>query len=331
VIKTSVLDLEIPGDLQHDWDLYMNRTLKKLETQATAHAADHQSGGSDPIKLDDLASPDDNTDLNASTSAHGLMAKLSNVGDQAYVGTGSWQRIALATVLGYYAAADEVNIPVNVNVAALDPNQDVMRVWWLDNGGVPHQLVGFRERTMSWGTTGRAEFLGDEVDSATAIGIILGSDVAYTTVGAVLAAIRNAGATKWQVDFEGAVKSAISEHGGNRLISPIRELVTVAAAASTDSSAFIPAGCRGVVTATVVTAIPGVATWSLGDSVSATRWGTSLLPTVGGNNQSVALTNGWVFFAADTPIRITPNTTPSAATGQVRIYGLYEKVTAPTS
>lgn len=40
-----------------------------------AHKANHQSGGSDAIKLDDLAAPDDNTDLNASTSAHGLMQK----------------------------------------------------------------------------------------------------------------------------------------------------------------------------------------------------------------------------------------------------------------
>jgi hypothetical protein len=35
-----------------------------------------QSGGAQAIKLDDLATPDDNTDLNASTSAHGLLKKL---------------------------------------------------------------------------------------------------------------------------------------------------------------------------------------------------------------------------------------------------------------
>jgi len=42
----------------------------------TAHKTSHQSGGSDAIKLDDLAAPDDNTDLDASTSAHGLLKKL---------------------------------------------------------------------------------------------------------------------------------------------------------------------------------------------------------------------------------------------------------------
>lgn len=41
----------------------------------TTHAVSHQSAGGDPIKLDDLAAPDDNADLNASTAAHGLMQK----------------------------------------------------------------------------------------------------------------------------------------------------------------------------------------------------------------------------------------------------------------
>lgn len=41
-------------------------------------------------KLDDLASPEDNTDLNASTSAHGLLPKLSNVSTEFLNGQGSW-------------------------------------------------------------------------------------------------------------------------------------------------------------------------------------------------------------------------------------------------
>ncbi len=46
----------------------------------TGHKTSHQSGGSDAIKLDDLSAPDDNTDLNASTSAHGLTPKGTNTG-----------------------------------------------------------------------------------------------------------------------------------------------------------------------------------------------------------------------------------------------------------
>jgi len=39
------------------------------------HKTTHESGGSDAIKLDDLASPDDNTDLDLSISKHGLCPK----------------------------------------------------------------------------------------------------------------------------------------------------------------------------------------------------------------------------------------------------------------
>lgn len=55
-----------------------------------AHAATHKSGGSDAIKLDELAAPTDVATLNASTSAHGLLKKLSNVVTQFMDGTGNW-------------------------------------------------------------------------------------------------------------------------------------------------------------------------------------------------------------------------------------------------
>lgn len=48
------------------------------------------SGWLDAMKLDDLASPDDNTDLNASASKHGLLPKLSNVATEVLSGIGTW-------------------------------------------------------------------------------------------------------------------------------------------------------------------------------------------------------------------------------------------------
>lgn len=56
----------------------------------STHATSHQSGGGDAIKLDDLAAPDDNTDLNATTSAHGLLPKLSNSATEFLNGKGAW-------------------------------------------------------------------------------------------------------------------------------------------------------------------------------------------------------------------------------------------------
>jgi len=43
-----------------------------------SHASAHKSAGADSIKLDELAAPTDNTTLDASTSAHGLMPKFPN-------------------------------------------------------------------------------------------------------------------------------------------------------------------------------------------------------------------------------------------------------------
>lgn len=56
----------------------------------TVHASKHVSGGSDSIKLDDLAAPDDNTDLNASALSHGLLLKLDGNTSNFLRGDGSW-------------------------------------------------------------------------------------------------------------------------------------------------------------------------------------------------------------------------------------------------
>jgi hypothetical protein len=55
-----------------------------------SHGPTHHLGGSDPVKLDDLDTPDDNTDLDASISRHGLMRKLSNNSSQYLNGIGNW-------------------------------------------------------------------------------------------------------------------------------------------------------------------------------------------------------------------------------------------------
>lgn len=56
----------------------------------TAHAPTHKSGGTDAVKLDELAAPTDVTTLNVSISAHGLTPKLPNIATQYLDGTGSY-------------------------------------------------------------------------------------------------------------------------------------------------------------------------------------------------------------------------------------------------
>lgn len=56
----------------------------------SAHATSHKSGGSDAIKLDELAATTDITTLNATTSAHGLLPKLDNNAAHYLNGVGGW-------------------------------------------------------------------------------------------------------------------------------------------------------------------------------------------------------------------------------------------------
>lgn len=72
---TGVVELATDGESAANLVPQANDARLSNARTPTAHATSHQSGGSDAIKLDDFAAPDDNTDLNASTTAHGLMQK----------------------------------------------------------------------------------------------------------------------------------------------------------------------------------------------------------------------------------------------------------------
>jgi hypothetical protein len=71
-----------------------------------AHATSHKSGESDPIKLDELATPDDNTNLNATASYHGLLPKLSGSATDFLNGSGAWSVPSDLTTAGNKGGAN---------------------------------------------------------------------------------------------------------------------------------------------------------------------------------------------------------------------------------
>lgn len=92
------------------------------------HQAAHNSGGSDALKLDDLDAPEDNTDLNFSTSLHGLVPKGTGVGDflkddGAWAAVGSVLVSNLATGTRTAAAGSGT---VNVTGAGFQPTAMIM-------------------------------------------------------------------------------------------------------------------------------------------------------------------------------------------------------------
>jgi len=75
------------------------------------HASRHGPAGGDALKLDDLAAPDDNTDLNASLSAHGLIPKLGGGTNNYFRADGTWNAPPGTAVFGtqwnYNESTDE--------------------------------------------------------------------------------------------------------------------------------------------------------------------------------------------------------------------------------
>jgi hypothetical protein len=72
------------------------------------------------IKLDDLGTPDDNTDLNASTSAHGLLKKLSNLSTQYMDGTGAWSVPPGTSTVPDWVTYDPLALPAGYNSTKSD-------------------------------------------------------------------------------------------------------------------------------------------------------------------------------------------------------------------
>jgi hypothetical protein len=87
---SAAKDIPASGNASSTQVVYGSDTRLSDSRTPTAHATSHKSGGSDSIKLDELASTTDVTTLNASTTAHGLLPKLSNVSTQYLDGTGAW-------------------------------------------------------------------------------------------------------------------------------------------------------------------------------------------------------------------------------------------------
>ena len=80
----------VSGIVKCDGASNYSAAVADTDYAAATHASRHQSAGADAIKLDDLASPEDNTDLNVSTSAHGLCPKLDNVATNFLNGQGGF-------------------------------------------------------------------------------------------------------------------------------------------------------------------------------------------------------------------------------------------------
>jgi hypothetical protein len=126
--------------------------------------------------------------------------------------------------------------------------------------------------------------------------------------------------------------STIGANGQALKIRVLEELTTIAAAATSTTTIQIPAGALVLaVPVRVVTALPGAATMTIGDGTTAAKFNTGSNIAVAAGTTDAGTKAGPTYYAAATSIVITPNATPSSATGRVRTTIFYIQVTPPTA
>lgn len=139
-------------------------------------------------------------------------------------------------------------------------------------------------------------------------------------------------ASSWKTVYVGT--SVVAPGANGQLFSgfqQLTELTTVAAAATTDTTIQMPANSVVLAVSVRVTVIiPTAATFTVGDSGSATRFSTAAVAVAAGSTDP-GTKAGAYYNASALSIRLTPNIQPAANTGRVRVTIYFYTVTPPTS
>lgn len=228
---------------------------------------------------------------------------------------------------------DEINIYVPVGTSTLDPDKKLVRIHWLNDSNVPTETWAFKKSSIEIPGASTAELRGSESDTGAAVATRLGNDTELTQDGAVITEFDNNGTARCAIGYLGGPIMCYGDYGGFLKMQQIaEEEVTIAAAAYTDSTLQLPAGCVAMVGTRTTVAIPGTSTYSVGIAGDTSCWGSGVGSTANSTNLLVALTSGLGVYVGSSAIevRITPDTTPSAATGKVRIHAMYFLLQPPT-
>jgi len=125
-------------------------------------------------------------------------------------------------------------------------------------------------------------------------------------------------------------KSILSNGQAFAIVSST-ELLTIAAAASSDTVLTVPANAILLgVSVRVTVAIPTAATFTVTTEIGGTTLNTAVVSTAA-DSTDPGTAAGTSYRSAATKIRITPNLTPANTDGRVRVTVWYLVSTPPTS
>lgn len=174
-----------------------------------------------------------------------------------------------------------------------------------------------------------AEFVGTAASAAR--GLSQGSDCGLFWFDATT--IEGSSLRDLSLTRLGAGSMAIAGRANGQAINiqSLTELTTIAAAATTDTAIQIPAGAVVLaVSVRVTVVIPTAATFTVTSATGGTTFNTAAV-AVAANTTDAGTKAGAFYQSAASAIRITPNLTPGANSGRVRVTIHYYTITAATS
>ena len=139
----------------------------------------------------------------------------------------------------------------------------------------------------------------------------------------------------WSGNHLGAIPSSeqllTGASGEKASIGTVTQLVTVAAAATTDTTIDLPANAIILgVSVRVTVLIPTAATFTVTGATTGTAFQTGASVAVAAGTTDVGTKSCPYLNASAQKIRITPNASPADNTGRVRVTVFYIQLTAPT-
>ena len=242
-------------------------------------------------------------------------------------------RLRSSVLLGWSSAADITSasdVILRRTATAVLSLQDAdvaqeFRVWGATTGSVYLKLGHGASDATIQSSTGNI-YIGSSGSNQfiiTTAGLLGASDNAYN-LGSVTG-------NRMQSGFFGT--SVLCAPGSGATAGPVTvtELLTVAAAATTDSTLEIPAGALILSCAVrVTTVIPTAATFTVTTATGGTTLGTAAVSTAA-NSTDKGTAAGAFYQSAATKVRITPNAQPADNTGRIRLSVTYWVSTPATS
>jgi hypothetical protein len=240
------------------------------------------------------------------------------------------------------AGANAVSVIADVNKASIDDEMHIARFAWVNDSNVVTDSFYIKDGGFEFPTAGSVELFSSEADNPGVTAVTLGTESTFT-IPVIASGLHGPRATllsivngpissgeKFSVDVTGNVCMNKNYEGQSLCFKSLPEDLTVPATLSGyTTAAIIPSGCIVYAVSSYVTqSIPGVNTFDVGVDGASTKYGTKLLALQGSSWRGTEGTG--TCYTQDTPVRITPNTTPTAATGRVRVTIHYIEVTPPT-